>query len=204
MDKEIKEENATGEKKEETKSGKKEAKSPFTAKKLALIAAFTALAFGASFLDFPVFPAAPFLKLDFSFAIMLLAAYIIGPLGGEIVVLTSFAISLPFSQTAMIGEFANLIMAQFFVVLPAVAYKFRRKFSTVIISLSAATIVISAVGLLTNRFLLFPLHMGEGAAEFFASVWYFIVAFNAIKGVSNAIITVLLYKRLKKVLSRFL
>ncbi len=176
----------------------------FTAKRIALTAVFAAVAFGVSRLDFPVFPPVSFLKLDFSFAIMLLAAYIIGPLGGEIVVLTSFAISLPFSQTAMIGEFANLIMAQFFVVLPAVAYKFRRKFSTVIISLSAATIVISAVGLLTNRFLLFPLYMGEGAAEFFASVWYFIVAFNAIKGVSNAIITVLLYKRLKKVLSRFL
>ena len=176
----------------------------FTAKRIALTAVFAAVAFGVSRLDFPVFPPVSFLKLDFSFAIMLLAAYIIGPLGGEIVVLTSFAISLPFSQTAMIGEFANLIMAQFFVVLPAVAYKFRRKFSTVIISLSAATVVISAVGLLTNRFLFFPIAKGGVAAEFFASVWYFIVAFNAIKGVSNAIITVLLYKRLKKVLSRFL
>ena len=176
----------------------------FTAKRIALTAVFAAVAFGISRLDFPVFPPVSFLKLDFSFAIMLLAAYIIGPLGGEIVVMVMFALGLIKPQTPMVGELANLIMAQFFVVLPAVAYKFRRKFSTVIISLSAATIVISAVGLLTNRFLLFPLYMGEGAAEFFASVWYFIVAFNAIKGVSNAIITVLLYKRLKKVLSRFL
>lgn len=176
----------------------------FTAKRIALTAVFAAVAFGVSWLDFPIFPPVPFLKLDFSFAIMLLAAYIIGPLGGEVVVMVTFALGLTKSQTAMVGEFANLIMAQFFVVLPAVAYKFRRKFSTVIISLSAATVAISAIGLLTNRFLLFPLYMGEGAAEFFAGVWYFIVAFNAIKGVSNAIITVLLYKRLKKVLSRFL
>lgn len=176
----------------------------FTAKRIALTAVFAAVAFGVSWLDFPIFPPVQFLELDFSFAIMLLAAYIIGPLGGEVVILVTFALGLTKSQTAMVGEFANLIMAQFFVILPAVAYKFRRKFSTVIISLSAATVVISAVGLLTNRFLLFPLYMGDRAAESFASVWYFIVAFNAIKGVSNAIITVLLYKRLKKVLSRFL
>ena len=176
----------------------------FTAKRIALTAVFAAVAFGVSRLDFPIFPPVSFLKLDFSFAIMLLAAYIIGPLGGEIVILTSFAISLPFSQTAMIGEFANLIMAQFFVVLPAVAYKFRRKFSTVIISLSAATIVISAVGLLTNRFLLFPLYMGEGAAATFGKVWWMIILFNIIKGVSNSVITILLYKRLRNLLNKFL
>ena len=204
MDKEIKEENATGEKKEETKSGKKEAKSPFTAKKLALIAAFTALAFGASFLDFPVFPAAPFLKLDFSFAIMLIAAYMLGALSGEMTVIIFTLFRLPLRQTGMIGELANFIMAQFFVVIPSLIYERKRKFSVVTITLTAATLIISAVSLLINRYLLFPFYMQGGAAAFFADVWYLIVLFNLIKGASNAVITVLLYKRLKKILHKFL
>lgn len=204
MDKEIKEENATGEKKEETKSGKKETKSPFTAKKLALIAAFTALAFGASFLDFPVFPAAPFLKLDFSFAIMLIAAYMLGALSGEMTVIIFTLFRLPLSQTGMIGELANFIMAQFFVVIPSLIYERKRKFSVVTITLTAATLIISAVSLLINRYLLFPFYMQGGAAAFFADVWYLIVLFNLIKGASNAVITVLLYKRLKKILHKFL
>ena len=204
MDKEIKEENATGEKKEETKSGKKETKSPFTAKKLALIAAFTALEFGASFLDFPVFPAAPFLKLDFSFAIMLIAAYMLGALSGEMTVIIFTLFRLPLSQTGMIGELANFIMAQFFVVLPSLIYERKRKFSVVTITLIAATLIISAVSLLINRYLLFPFYMQGGAAAFFADVWYLIVLFNLIKGASNAVITVLLYKRLKKILHKFL
>ena len=191
MDKEIKEENATGEKKEETKSGKKEAKSPFTAKKLALIAAFTALAFGASFLDFPVFPAAPFLKLDFSFAIMLIAAYMLGALSGEMTVIIFTLFRLPLSQTGMIGELANFIMTQFFVVIPSLIYERTRKFSVVTITLTAATLIISAVSLLINRYLLFPFYMQGGAAAFFADVWYLIVLFNLIKGASNAVITVL-------------
>ena len=204
MDKEIKEENATSEKKEETQSGKKEAKSPFTAKKLALIAAFTALAFGASFLDFPVFPAAPFLKLDFSFAIMLIAAYMLGALSGEMTVIIFTLFRLPLSQTGMIGELANFIMAQFFVVIPSLIYERKRKFSVVTITLTAATLIISAVSLFINRYLLFPFYMQGGAAAFFADVWYLIVLFNLIKGASNAVITVLLYKRLKKILHKFL
>ena len=46
--------------------------------------------------------------------------------------------------------------------------------------------------------------MQDGAAAFFADVWYLIILFNLIKGASNAAITVLLYKRLKKILHKFL
>lgn len=201
---EVKEEIVTDGKKEETASRKKESKSPFTAKKLALIAAFTALAFGASFLDFPIFPAAPFLKLDFSFAIMLIAAYMLGALSGEMTVIIFTLFRLPLSQTGMIGELANFIMAQFFVVIPSLIYERKRKFSVVAVTLSAATVIISAVSLIINRYLLFPFYMQDGAAAFFADVWYLIVLFNLIKGAANAVITVLLYKRLKKILHKFL
>ena len=200
----TKEEVAIEAEKEKTASRKKESKSPFTAKKLALIAAFTALAFGASFLDFPIFPAAPFLKLDFSFAIMLIAAYMLGALSGEMTVIIFTLFRLPLSQTGMIGELANFIMAQFFVVIPSLIYERKRKFSVVAITLSAATVIISAVSLIINRYLLFPFYMQDGAAAFFADVWYLIVLFNLIKGAANAVITVLLYKRLKKILHKFL
>ncbi len=176
-------------------------KSPFTAKKLALIAAFTALAFGASFLDFPIFPAAPFLKLDFSFAIMLIAAYMLGALSGEIIIVAFTLFRLPFTQTGMIGEFANFIMAQFFVFLPSLFYGFKRKFSVVAITLCLATLVVSGIALIVNEYLLFPLY---GMESLFADVWYMILLFNLIKGASNAVITVSLYKRLKKILHKFL
>ena len=178
--------------------------SVFTAKKLALIAAFTALAYGVSFIEFPVFPAAPFLKLDFSFAVMLIAAYMLGALSGEIIVIVFSLLKLPFSQTGMIGEAANFIMAQFFVVLPALVYGFKRKFSVVIISLCSSAVIISALSLVVNRYFLFPFYMQDGAAAFFNNVWYFVVAFNVIKCAANAVITVLLYKKLKKILHKFL
>lgn len=187
-----------------TNSFKGMIKDTFTAKKIALMATFVALAFGISFLQFPIFPAAPFLQLDFSFAIMLIAAYLLGALSGEIIVVLFTLLKLPFSGSAMVGELANFIMAQFFIVIPAVIYHFRRRFGTVVISLSSATLVISAIALLTNRYMLFPLYMGEGAAATFGKVWWMIILFNIIKGVSNSVITILLYKRLRNLLNKFL
>ncbi len=176
----------------------------FSAKRLALIAVFTALAYGISFLEFPIFPAVSFLKLDFSFAIMLIASYMLGAFSGEVIVVVFTLLKLPLSQTGMVGDLANFVMAQFFVVLPSMIYYYRRKFSVVAFSLVGATAIISALSLVTNRYMLLPMYMGSGAEEFFMQVWYYIVLFNVIKGVSNGIITILLYKRLKKLLHKFL
>lgn len=176
----------------------------FSAKRLALIAVFTALAYGISFLEFPIFPAVSFLKLDFSFAIMLIASYMLGALSGEVIVVVFTLLKLPLSQTGMVGDLANFVMAQFFVVLPSMIYYYRRKFSVVAFSLVGATAIISALSLVTNRYMLLPMYMVSGAEEFFMQVWYYIVLFNVIKGVSNGIITILLYKRLKKLLHKFL
>ena len=178
--------------------------SEFSAKRLALIAVFTALAYGISFLEFPIFPAVSFLKLDFSFAIMLIASYMLGALSGEVIVVVFTLLKLPLSQTGMVGDLANFVMAQFFVVLPSIIYYYRRKFSVVAFSLVGATAIISALSLVANRYMLLPMYMGSGAEEFFMQVWYYIVLFNVIKGVSNGIITILLYKRLKKLLHKFL
>ena len=187
----------------ENKGGEKE--NEFSAKRLALIAVFTALAYGISFLEFPIFPPPlDFLKLDFSFAIMLIASYMLGALSGEVIVIVFTLLKLPLSQTGMVGDLANFVMAQFFVVLPSLIYYYRRKFSVVVFSLIVSTVIISALSLVTNRYMLFPLYVGSGSEEFFLKVWYYIVLFNVIKGVSNGIITVLLYKRLKKILHKFL
>ncbi len=188
----------------EEKSEKHGVGNEFSARRLALIAVFTALAYGISFLEFPIFPAVSFLKLDFSFAIMLIASYMLGALSGEVIVIVFTLLKLPLSQTGMVGDLANFVMAQFFVVMPSLIYYYRRKFSVVIFSLVVATAIVSALSLVTNRYMLLPMYMGSGAEEFFMRVWYYIVLFNVIKGVSNGIITVLLYKRLKKLLHKFL
>ena len=171
------------------------------AKKIALTAVALALSYAVSLISFPLFPAAPWLKLDFSYAIMLLAAYLLGPLAAEAIVLLLQVLSLFNTQTGGVGELATFIMANIFVVLPAVVYRYKKGLVSVIVTLILCSVGQIFAAMFTNALLLYPLFFGGGAsAKFWGTVWY-IVAYNAIKCVSNGLITVLIYKRLRNLLS---
>lgn len=173
------------------------------AKKIALTAVALALSYAVSLISFPLFPAAPWLKLDFSYAIMLLAAYLLGPLAAEAIVLLLQVLSLFNTQTGGVGELANFIMANIFVVLPAVVYRYKKGLFSVIVTLILCSVGQIFAAMFTNALLLYPLFFGGGAsAKFWGTVWY-IVAYNAIKCVSNGLITVLIYKRLRNLLSKW-
>lgn len=162
------------------------------AKKIALTAVALALSYAVSLISFPLFPAAPWLKLDFSYAIMLLAAYLLGPLAAEAIVLLLQVLSLFNTQTGGVGELANFIMANIFVVLPAVVYRYKKGLVSVIVTLILCSIGQIFAAMFTNALLLYPLFFGGSAsAKFWGTVWY-IVAYNAIKCVSNGLITVLI------------
>ena len=175
----------------------------FNAKTIATVAMFSALAFGVGLLEFPIFPMTPYFKLDFSFAVLLIASFCLGPIAGEIASALSIALHLFVSSSGGAGELSNFILAQFFVVLPSIAYKYRRKFLTVAIVMPIATVITSLFALINNRFLIFPIYMGRGAAGEFRKVWGFALAFNLIKCVANTAITLLLYKRLSVLLHKF-
>ena len=175
----------------------------FTGKKIALAAMFTALSWGLSYLEFPIFPSANFLKLDFSFSLQLIAGYMLGPVLGEMIVLCVQLLrfilpSVIGTPSGGVGEIANFIAGTCFIFVPSVIYRFKKGFPTVIVSLVIGIVLQVAASLLSNRFLTFPLYMGADAESAFNSFFFVIVAFNLIKGVVNALIALLLYKRLKK------
>ena len=175
----------------------------FSAKKIALAGIFTALGYAISFLEFPIFGATPFLKFDFSFSILLIGAFMLGPLLGEISIVIQQALRLPFSSSGGVGELANFIVATCFIFVPSLIYHFKKGLPTVFISLFIGTVLQVFAALLTNRYILFPLYMGNGASSVFKDVFYYIVAFNFIKCVVNSAITLLLYKRLKNLLNKW-
>ncbi len=169
-----------------------------TAKKIAYIAMFSALAYAISFLEFPIFPGASFLKIDFSNVFILIGGFSLGPIASVIILLVKESLRLITSSTGGIGEIANFIIGFSFVAFPTVLYRFKKGFKVVIITLIIATLLQVLTALPVNKFINFPLYGVPGEA-FKGSVWY-IVAFNLIKGVLISIITILLYKRVKKIL----
>ncbi len=174
----------------------------FSAKRIALIGIMTALAYALTWLKIPML--LPFLKLDFSFAVMLLAGYMLGPLSAEIMVIVVHILGLIGSDAFGIGEIANFIMANVFVVLPTLIYKYKKGFKWVILVLSICSVVEIFAALLTNRFITYPLYFGVEAKAQFELHFWLLLLFNGIKCVANGTVTVLLYKRLKNLLGKFI
>jgi len=173
----------------------------FSAKRIAVAAVAVALAYVVSLLGFPVFPAVSFLKLDFSFAFMLLGSYLLGPVYGEIILLAVEGLCL--IKSSWTGVLSNFVMGQFFVVLPSLIYIFRKGIKNVLMTLVCCSVLAVAVSLPMNRFISYPLYeafLSMSAAEFFAQTFGFIILFNFIKCAANSLIALLLYKRLRLLL----
>ena len=174
-----------------------------TTKKLAGTGVFAALAFVVSLLEFPIFPAASFLKLDFSLVFVLLAGFIFGPVSGigvsAVKELLRFVMG---SSTGGVGEVANFIVTLAFIVVPTVIYRYKKGFSTVIITLIIGCVLEIVAALIANRFINFPLYMGDKAAEVFASLWQFVLLFNLIKTLAVSLVTIMLYKKVSALIKK--
>ena len=177
-------------------------KTHFTAKRVAYMAVFTALAFVVSLFDFPIFPATPMLKLDFGNVFILLAGFMFGPVEGVIVCVIKELLHIPVGSTGGVGELANIIMTISYIIIPTVVYRFKKGLPIVILTLVIATIFSSGVCLLVNRFINFPLY-GDTELHFFNSVWQFIIFFNLIKWTAISVLTVLTYKPFHRFIKKF-
>lgn len=176
----------------------------FSTEKIVVMAVFASLAFAVSYLEFPIFPATPWFKLDVGNTFIMLVGFLYGPVEGIIVCLCKEALCVLFkSHTAGIGELANIITMVAYIILPSIMYKKSRSINTVAIGLSLACIVQTVVALPVNRFLTYPLYMGENAVAMFNSTWIYLILFNLIKAICVTTITLLLYKQLSKTLARF-
>lgn len=173
-------------------------KTRFSAKRVALMGTFVALAFLVSLFDFPIFPSSPvsFLKLDFGNVFILLTAFLLGPVEGIIVCVLKETIRIMAGSTGGVGEVANMLATSAYILLPSIVYQYRKGIKTVAVTLAGACLIGTAAALLANRFITFPAFMGEQGFVVFKECFWLILAFNLIKTASVGILTLLLYKRL--------
>ena len=172
------------------------------AKRLAFMAIFVALSYAISFWEIPLFPATPYLKLDFGNVFILLISFLLGPIEGVVVCALKESLRMLSSTSGCVGELANMATTTAFILLPSIVYQFRKGLHWVIPCLLTACFIGTGAALITNRFITFPLYMKGAAARVFADAFWFIVAFNFIKTASVSLLTVLLYKRLSKFLKK--
>ena len=181
----------------------------------ALLAAIATVLY---FLGFPIFPAAPFLQLDFSDIPALLAAMVFGPVYGVAVNLIQNFIGLiagSFAAHAGIGNLMNFAVGVAFVVPYAIIVRRAQKkhgrigHKDVVIAGAVSMISIIVVGFGMNTIVLplfFRFVMGMPMEEIWTMVWSTIVfstVLNAIKGaVLTTAGTIFVYLPLRNMLER--
>lgn len=179
----------------------------FTATRIAYIAIFTALSYALRFLEFSLLPGTPiaFLKLDFSNIFPLLGGFALGPVAGMTIGILKELLWIFFSTTYGVGEIANIVIMLPFVLIPSIAYKYRKGIKSVIVFISIGCIAQVIWSFPVNWLLNFPVFVGFnwkfGMSFFMGSyVWGWVMLFNLIKSVSIAVIVLLIYKSISQLI----
>ena len=192
-----------------------------TVAKIAMFAALCTVLYFVPKISIPGLP--PFLELNLSDIPMLIGGFALGPAAGAIIVFCKILFKLPFTSTCCVGELADLLIGLAYVVPVSFIYKKRRSFLGAVLGLAVGTLCSIACGMLTNRLILIPFYvkfMGMSmeslvnickmlspnltVANFYRYyIFGGVLPFNLLRCVLSSVVTVLLYKRISKLLKMF-
>ncbi|EIF6152490.1 ECF transporter S component [Clostridium perfringens] len=163
--------------------------------KLSLLSAIAVI---LMYIDFPVIPIFPWLKIDLSDAPALMGAFAFGPLAGVIIELMKNLLILIVkgTGTGFVGELANFLVGVALVWPAALVYKKNKTKKTAILGMVLGVLCIEVVGILANVYLLLPAYgMAMSKAELMQYVTVGLIPFNGIKSILVCGITYALYKK---------
>lgn len=193
----------------------------FNTRKLAMIGMFSAIAMILHVLDFPIFFAPGFYKMDFSELPILVGSFAFGPVAGVMMEFVKILLKLCIkgTSTAFIGDLANFVVGCSLIIPASTVYSFKKTKKSAIIACIAGTLVMTVFGTAFNAVYLLPafskfygmpldaiLAMGAEvnplAKE--GSIVSFVVAcvapMNLIKGTLVSVVTLLIYKPLSPII----
>lgn len=169
-------------------------------RKLTLMAMLSALAYLVMLVG--RIPVVLFLKYDPKDVIIALGGLMMGPVPGVLIsVLVSLIEMITASDTGFIGFFMNVLSTCAFVLPASCIYHRRRTIQNAVIGLGVGVVCMTAMMIAWN-YIVTPLYMGyprEAVAALLVPVF---LPFNAVKGLLNAGITMLIYKPVSKALRR--
>ncbi|MFR7934826.1 MAG: ECF transporter S component [Clostridium perfringens] len=163
--------------------------------KLSLLSAIAVI---LMYIDFPVIPIFPWLKIDLSDVPALMGAFAFGPLAGLIIELMKNLLILIVkgTGTGFVGELANFLVGVALVWPAALVYKKNKTKKTAILGMVLGVLCIEVVGILANVYLLLPAYgMAMSKAELMQYVTVGLIPFNGIKSILVCGITYVLYKK---------
>lgn len=190
--------------------------SRISVRKLVVTALLGAVATVLMFISFglPILPS--YLKVDFSEMPALLASFALGPVYGAAVCLIKNLVNISATTTTGgVGELCNFLLGVLFVVPAGLIYRRHPSRKRALIGMIVGTLVMSLCSVLVNYFVVYPVYLLVMPEEAIVGMYSAIVPaadsilkgiliFNMpltfVKGVLDAVITFILYKRLSPVM----
>lgn len=188
---------------------------------VAFIAMFSAIAAALMLIDFPLFFAPSFYKLDLSELPVLICTFYLGPVSGIVCEFLKIILKLLLkgTTTAFVGELSNFLIGCSFVLPASIVYQLLHSKKGAAVSLVVGALVMTVFGSFFNAWYLIPkfaelygmpldviISMGTkvnaSITDLKTLVLFAVVPFNLLKGVIDSVLAFLLYKRVEKLLFR--
>ncbi len=171
----------------------------WTPRSVAVCALFTALALVLSFVELPIFPAAPWLKYDPSGVVGLVAGLAFGPGIGAVVAVLPWVVHLfvePFG--AIMALFCSVVT----VVPAALIYRARPTRSGLVLALVASG-VLALVAAILGNLVITPLYSGVPVEAVVEMIIPILIPFNLLKICLNAVLAALALVPVSIIVSRW-
>ena len=119
----------------------------FNTRKLAMIGMFSAIAMILHVLDFPIFFAPGFYKMDFSELPILVGSFAFGPVAGVMMEFVKILLKLCIkgTSTAFIGDLANFVVGCSLIIPASAVYSFKKTKKKAILACIAGTLVMTDI-----------------------------------------------------------
>ena len=188
------------EKKQNKKPRTKYASASYLAK-MGLLSAAAALLL---FIEFPIFPATPHLKLNVSDFPVLLASFIFGPISGIVVnaVKVGLCLLIRGTSTAFVGDISNLVSGTLYALSAGVIYMLKRNKTGAVLALVCGSLIFCLSMWVCNDLFLLPLFGITDKAAKLTMLWWTLL-FNVIKTFLTSLITFYVYKKVRRLFDKF-
>ena len=185
--------------------------------KITITAIMGAVGFILMLLEFPLaFIIPSFIKLDFSELPALITAFAIGPWWGVIVCLIKNVLHLFAGSTAGVGELSNFVLGAIFVFIAGIIYKKKKTRVSALIGSLVGAVTMAVVSVATNYFFVYPIFAKmlipmDAIIAMYSDIYpkadtlietlvIFNLPFNLAKGLIDAAICFMVYKKLSPIL----
>ena len=166
--------------------------------KMIKISLLSSLALILMYIDFPVIPLFPWLKIDLSDVPALVGAFGFGPLAGVLIELIKniLIVLIKGTQTGLVGETANFLVGVALILPAAFVYNRKKSKKNAILGMVLGAVCMEVVGIVANVYFLLPAYgMQMSPAESIKYITLGLLPFNGIKALMVSVLTYVLYKR---------